>query len=183
MEEIQELKERLRAERPAEWDDLPDLSLYMDQVISYMSRQLIRYGEEERLTPAMVNNYIKDDLLPRAEGKRYHRTHLAYLPAICALKQVLPVRDAGLLVNQSAGGGPRDLYDRFRVHLDAALSSTAEQLDGDTDEAKLNELAMTLALRSYADKLACQRVIELLRERLPYAEGKSKKAERKTRHE
>ncbi|MFR8330973.1 MAG: DUF1836 domain-containing protein [Oscillospiraceae bacterium] len=61
----------------------------MDQLISYMPRQLIHYGEGEALTSAMVNNYIKDGALPRADGKRYSRTHLAYLTAICALKQVL----------------------------------------------------------------------------------------------
>ncbi len=174
MEEIQELKERLKTERPAAWDDLPDLSLYMDQVIGYMSRQLIRYGEEERLTPAMVNNYIKDGHLPRAEGKRYTRTHLAYLTAICAMKQVLPVRDAGLLVNHAAGD-PQAMYALFRKELDAALTATAEGLDAKAQAEDLNELALSLALRSYADKLACQRVLELLREKTPQSEGKPKK--------
>ena len=87
MEEIQELKERLTQERPAAWDSLPDIALYMDQLISYMPRQLIRYEENDNLTSAMVNNYIKDGLLPRADGKRYGQTHLAYLTAICALKR------------------------------------------------------------------------------------------------
>ena len=98
MEEIRELKERLEGERPVEWEALPDIGLYMDQLISYMPRQLIRYGEGESLTSAMVNNYIKDGAMPRAEGKRYSRTHLAYLTALCALKQVLSVKDAGLLL-------------------------------------------------------------------------------------
>ena len=103
MEELQELKNRMENQRPAPWEALPDLSLYMDQVIGYMPRQLIQYGEGERLTSAMVNNYIKDGLMPRAEGKRYARPHLAYLTAICALKQVLPVKDAGLLVAAQEG--------------------------------------------------------------------------------
>ena len=42
------------------WKELPDIGLYMDQLISYMPRQLIHYGEGESLTSAMVNNYIKD---------------------------------------------------------------------------------------------------------------------------
>ena len=65
-------------ELPA-WEILPDIGLYMDQLISYMPRQLIHYGEGEALTSAMVNNYIKDGALPRADGKRYSRTHLAPL--------------------------------------------------------------------------------------------------------
>ena len=176
MEEIRELKERLERERPVAWEELPDIGLYMDQLISYMPRQLIRYGEGENLTSAMVNNYIKDGAMPRAEGKRYTRTHLAYLTALCALKQVLSVKDAGLLLEAaSAGREPRALYDQFREALDRALDVTAGSLDASDREEDLPDLAMALALRSYADKLACQRLLELIRERRPQPE-KGKKS-------
>ena len=92
MEELNELKRRLEQERPAAWNELPDIALYMDQIIAYMSRQLIRFDQDEKLTPAMVNNYIKDGLVPRADGKRYGPVHLGYLTAMCALKRVLSVR-------------------------------------------------------------------------------------------
>lgn len=180
MEELQELKSRMESQRPAQWEELPDLSLYMDQVIGYMPRQLIRYGEEERLTSAMVNNYIKDGLLPRAEGKRYGKDHLAYLTAICALKQVLPVRDAGLLSGPGDGEDVRESYDRFRAELDRALLDTAGRLDVDCPREDLPRLALTLALRSYADKLACQRVIDLIRKSRPESDKKSKKKEAKS---
>lgn len=166
MEEIRELKERLERERPVEWDAFPDIGLYMDQLISYMPRQLIHYGEGESLTSAMVNNYIKDGALPRAEGKRYSRTHLAYLTAICALKQVLSVKDAGALMAAAAQGrGPEELYDLFRQELDTALDITAGTLDADAAPEDLPRLALALALRSYADRLACERMLELLRRR------------------
>ena len=168
MEEIRALKERLEGERPVEWDALPDIGLYMDQLISYMPRQLIHYGEGESLTSAMVNNYIKDGAMPRADGKRYSRTHLAYLTALCALKQVLSVKDAGLLLAAAADGRePRELYEQFREELDRALDVTAGSLDATGGEEELPGLALALALRSYADRLACQRVLELLRERRP----------------
>ena len=116
MEEIRALKERLEGERPVDWEGFPDIGLYMDQLISYMPRQLIHYGEGEALTSAMVNNYIKDGAMPRAEGKRYSRTHLAYLTALCALKQVLSVKDAGLLLASAAQGRePSELYEQFRM--------------------------------------------------------------------
>ena len=176
MEELKELKLRMETQRPASWDGLPDLSLYMDQVIGYMPRQLIQYGEEERLTSAMVNNYIKDGLLPRAEGKRYGKTHLAYLTAICALKQVLPVKEAGMLAGEHAGEGADQLYGRFCAQVDRALKTTAQRLDGDLEREDLPQLALELALRSYAEKLACQRVMDLLRQdRAETAVKKSKK--------
>lgn len=168
VEEIRELKERLERERPVEWEAFPDIGLYMDQLISYMPRQLIHYGEGESLTSAMVNNYIKDGAMPRAEGKRYSRTHLAYLTALCALKQVLSVKDAGLLLAAaSEGRPPQKLYEQFREELDRALDVTAGSLDGSAEAEELPGLALALALRSYADRLACQRILELLRERRP----------------
>ena len=171
MEEIEELKRRLAEERPQAWDAFPDIGLYMDQIISYMPRQLIHFSDEDSLTSAMVNNYIKDGMLPRAEGKRYSRTHLAYLTALCALKQVLSVKDAGLLLAAaSEGREPRELYEQFREELDRALDVTAGSLDATDGEEELPGLALALALRSYADRLACQRLLELLRERRPQPE-------------
>ena len=99
MEELLDLKRRLEQERPAAWNELPDISLYMDQIISYMPRQLIHFDDRDALTSAMVNNYIKDGLVPRAEGKRYSPAHLAYLTAVCALKKVLSVRDISNLIH------------------------------------------------------------------------------------
>lgn len=163
MEELEELKRRLEEARPMPWDSFPDIGLYMDQVISYVSRQLVTYDGEENLTPAMVNNYIKDGLLPRAEGKKYAKTHLGYLTAICALKQVLSVKEIRTLL--SAGGeghAPEHLYAAFYQELSLALDCTAEVLDPDLPREELPRLALRLALRSYAEKLACERVLSLL---------------------
>ena len=58
MDKIKEFKEQLRNARPEEWEQIPDIDLYMDQVISYMTRQHIGLGleNEETLTSAMINN-------------------------------------------------------------------------------------------------------------------------------
>ena len=47
---------------------------------------------------------------------RYSRIHLAYLTAICALKQVLPVKDVSRLIRLGMEGQePREIYDYFRL--------------------------------------------------------------------
>ena len=63
-----ELKRLLTEQRPDGWDELPDIPLYMDQVVSYLARQISGLGEAGALTPAMINNYMKDGLLERANG-------------------------------------------------------------------------------------------------------------------
>lgn len=104
MEDLTELRQRLRTQRPVAWEQLPDFALYMDQVLSYMDRQVIRFDEDDGLTSAMVNNYTKSGLVPRAAGKKYNREHLAYLTAICVLKRVMSTRDMDLLIKQELQG-------------------------------------------------------------------------------
>ena len=183
MEELRELKGRLNQERPAAWDALPDIALYMDQIISYLPRQLIRYDESENLTSAMVNNYIKDGLLPRADGKRYGQTHLAYLTAICALKQVLSVKEMKALIRDGLQDRePERVYNYFCRALDKALNDTANALDENTGRENLSRLALELALRSYADRLACQRILSLLQENEePADEKKQSKTKEKAK--
>ena len=181
MNELMDLKERMEHERPAQWHELPDIALYMDQIIAYMPRQLIRFDDREALTSAMVNNYIKDGMLPRAEGKRYNRTHLAYLTAICALKQVLSVRDASRLIGAGVAFPEKDtkaLYEYFCRELDRALTETAESVDENLTEDRLPALALGLALRSYADKLACQRVLDIIQMKSPQTEREVKGKEK-----
>ena len=177
MEELQSLRERLEQERPTPWNELPDLALYMDQVISYMERQLIRFDDSDALTPAMVNNYIKDGLVPRAEGKRYGPVHLGYLTAVCALKKVLSVREIGILLDSvhDMAREPEAMYDYFCRTLDAALCDTARSIDPDTPRDELAKMALDLALSSYADQLACTRILAVLQPPQPDKKAKHPK--------
>ena len=177
MEELMELKERMEHERPAQWHELPDIALYMDQIISYMPRQLIHFDDREALTSAMVNNYIKDGLVPRAAGKRYGPIHLGYLTAVCALKKVLSVRDIGVLLRagEARNKTPEELYQYFCGALDQALTETAAAIDGEAGREDLARLAVDVARRSCAQQLACARILDILQ---PPDEEHGKKAKK-----
>ena len=164
MNDLTDLLSRLRDQRPVDWDQLPDFSLYMDQVLSYMDRQVIRFDGDDGLTAAMVNNYIKDGLVPRAEGKRYGPIHLGYLTAVVALKQVLSVRDIGALMGagRALEKSTPEQYAYFRDALDRALSDTAQSIDPEAGESDLAKMALDFAVRSYANQLACQRILSIL---------------------
>ena len=162
-ETLRALKTLLRTQRPEDWEQIPDLDLYMDQVISYMGRQHIGLAPtgDENLTPAMVNNYVKNGLLPRAKGKKYNREHLAYLTAICLLKQVLSVNETGaLLEKQMAHKEVREFYSDYQKLLDRTFTETASVICEDADEGTLMELALSLAVESYAKMLACKRILQ-----------------------
>ena len=182
MNDLTDLQARLRDQRPVDWDQLPDFSLYMDQVLSYMDRQVIRFDGDDGLTAAMVNNYTKSGLAPRAEGKKYGREHLAYFTAICVLKRVMSTRDMDLLIREELQDRPvQDGYAAFRQSLDKALNITADELaartgDGDPDDPALADAAIHFALLSYAAGVAGSRCVALLRERKgPEPKGKKEK--------
>ena len=77
-----------------DWESLPQLDLYMDQVILLLTRYLSpldRYGEEKAITASIINNYVRMKVMPPPVKKRYSRVHLAYLVIICPLKQSLSI--------------------------------------------------------------------------------------------
>ena len=184
MNDLTDLQARLRDQRPVDWDQLPDFSLYMDQVLSYMDRQVIRFDGDDGLTAAMVNNYTKSGLAPRAEGKKYGREHLAYFTAICVLKRVMSTRDMDLLIREELQDRPvQDGYAAFRQSLDKALNITADELAARTGgqelgDAALADAAIHFALLSYAAGVAGSRCVALLRERKERASKGKKEKER-----
>lgn len=85
----------LREYRLPEWDRLPDLGLYMEQVTVLM-RQYLDYlppelKEEQFITASTINNYVRMKIMPEPRRKRYYRIHLAYLIVILTLKQSLSI--------------------------------------------------------------------------------------------
>ncbi len=182
MQELDELRNMLATQRPAAWDALPDIALYMDQVVSYLRRQTIGADEESNapMTSAMINNYIKDGLLPRANGKRYSREHLVYLIAIALLKNVLSVKDMKLLLGcEIAPGKESEFYAAFLERMDISFSDVAKSVDPVIQETELADFALDLAVVSSATKIACEQVLAILRRKEePPAKEKDKKAEK-----
>ena len=136
-ERINELVSRLENSRPESWDKIPDIDLYMDQVIGYMKRQHIglECEGEETLTPAMINNYMKSSLLPRAHGKTYDREHIGYLTAICLFKQVMSVKEAGLLLgSEMEHMDVEHFYDEYCRTIDVEYLRVADKIKGCKDK-------------------------------------------------
>ena len=164
MSEKEELEKELKEQRPAGWEQIPDIDLYKDQLTEYLKRQHIGFvlGMEEPLTSAMINNYVKAGVLPRAKGKRYDRDHIAYLTAVSLLKQVLSVQETGKLLEMSMEGQDvQEFYKQYTDELDKALSSEAETLEKIDSADELKRTALMLAVRSYADKLLSRELIKL----------------------
>ncbi|TXT49736.1 MAG: hypothetical protein FD137_578 [Spirochaetes bacterium] len=142
------------------WEALPDIGLYMDQVITFLERML---GTYDSVTPSMVNNYVKAGLLPRASGKKYGPEHLAILLVAFTLKRVLSMQDIKLMMgNLGEAEAVRNFYEEFRANA----ARTALEMEGVA--AKENELrtqgveASLLALRLAIEAGARSRLAETI---------------------
>lgn len=144
-----------------QWEELPDLELYMDQVLSLVGRYLPA-GEDRGLTASMVNNYVKQKVLPPPVSKRYGRRHLAALLMLCTLKSVMPISAVQRLFGSCGGAeGLESLYGDFRqlyAQSNSAVASRLGQLPG--DDARRIFLSSALASQA-AQSLAMELLPEL----------------------
>ena len=73
------------------------------------------------------------------------------------------------------GKEPEAIYNYFGRALDTALSEAAANLDTDIPEEQLPNLALSLGLRSYANQLACARILDILQPTPPAREKRGKR--------
>ena len=145
------------------WKELPDLDIYMDQVLSLLSRYLrdLPGLEEKGLTASMVNNYVKQGILPAPVGKRYNRMHLACLIIITILKSVLPIGSIGRIIAwELEGGRPCDeLYERFCDTFESTNRSAAESAADPADGETVSRAIFRAAIRSQAEQALSLRLL------------------------
>lgn len=103
---------------PPDPKELPELDLYMDQLIEFLSKKtsLLQVEQEKPiLTKAMVNNYVKFGILDKPHKKKYAADQIMQILMICHWKSVLSMEEIALLMEQ--GKKEEDLprlYQRYR---------------------------------------------------------------------
>lgn len=100
------------------YNDIPDLGLYMDQVLTLMNQYLAPLTTEDSengaITAAAINNYVRMKVMPAPEKKKYGRIHIAYLIIICTLKQAISISDIQKLIpGDLSEKDMRELYDIY----------------------------------------------------------------------
>lgn len=165
---IAPLSEAIARYAPTKWADMPDLELYMDQVITYMKRQLVLFqdeGESELITPSIINNYVKAGVVPRPINKRYTRPHLASLTMACVLKRVLPIKRVKQMTAPTEETIIEAEYESFCEGLRDVFATEAEHVKRAATEQDVKKLALMYALRASADCLIADRLMSMIDDR------------------
>ena len=104
-------------------EDIPNIDLYMDQVLTFLAQELgtVReVNEDKAITKTMINNYTKNQLMPPPEKKKYSRDHMLNLIFIYYFKNFLGLKDIKSIldpINEKYYGDNEGL-DFFDIYCD-----------------------------------------------------------------
>ena len=154
------------------WEELPEIELYLDQVVTFIDKYLSNYikndfnnkdekeeKESKLLTKTMINNYVKQKIIEAPVKKKYNRNNIAYLFVICILKQVYSISDIYKLITLALETAPIDKsYNSFCDALENAIDSTfngkkiLDDIPTSTNKYILFNVVQTFASKLYVEK-------------------------------
>lgn len=144
------------------FNELPEIELYMDQVISYTEKLIQPFScspEEKLITSSIVNNYVKKGVINRPVNKKYSKEHLAPLIGLCILKQSFNLSTMSEFTKEYMPPNRiEEAYDAFVTYQKEVLQQVEKDM---TDENK-ERLALKLMLLANTYKLAAERIISEL---------------------
>ena len=107
--------------RMPRYRELPDVGLYLEQVVKYVNVVPGALGCQE-ITASMVSNYVKKGYIAGPVKKQYHAEQLAYLIFISVAKNVLSMENIRrLFVMQQRTYDTCVAYDYFCRELENML--------------------------------------------------------------
>ena len=176
---FEQLRESMVAFRLPRWKELPDVELYMDQVVSVLDKYLsalAKEGDEEgrTVTSSMINNYVKMGVIPPPERKKYGRGHLSRLIMLTMLKQVLSIGEIGELLRfpEDKLADKYDFFCETQEHSFLDPTAAAQEAAAGGDPLKLALIALT-------GKICAQRILERRRAaRIPKPKKEPEKKEK-----
>lgn len=125
-----------------EYKELPDIALYMEQVVGYIKECLEQFSNKDDsiITPFMVNNYVKAKIINPPKDKKYNRDHIGYLIAISMLKSVVSMRDIAVFIDLDSKSDlytdKQNLYSFFKSIENESLKNVIHKVKTRTEVFK-----------------------------------------------
>lgn len=164
----------LKEQRLPTWEELPDLELYMDQVLILINRYnniFNTVGKAPAVTPPMINNYVKQKTVPAPVNKKYSRIHLAYLIMVCTLKLALNISTIEKIIPFNLPENEvRLIYNSFVKNQQKSFSYVAEQVthvavpilsDDDVASDRVQDLVLQVAITANIFKTLADNITDL----------------------
>ena len=147
---------------------IPDVGLYLEQVVRYVNSHLAILGEPA-LTSSMVSNYVKQRLIPAPQKKLYTAQHLARLLFLAVVKPVVPLDGLRMMFGiQEDSYALQTAYDYFCDEFENMLGAAfgiapARQGIGETQSDEKDLLRNTIS--ATVNKVYLDRYLEAYQKR------------------
>ncbi len=188
--------------------DIPNIDLYMDQVTSFMEKELKsakRYEEDKILTKTMINNYAKNDLLPPPVKKKYSKEHLMVLTFVYYFKNLLSISDIEKLlapitekyfhaedniniahiydvICESAKERTSILQNDIKLAFESATETFADAKEDDKELLQFFSFICELSLDVYVKKMIIEKLIDTIEGKQEPEKAKTDKKEKKDKN-
>jgi hypothetical protein len=129
------------------WDELPELELYLDQVLLYVNNVCGSSisAADKGLTASMINNYVKHGYITKPVKKKYQRRQVARLIAITTLKTVFSIQEISATLNLlHKEADSRELYDDFVDYMNGSKLEVAPIISTACQTVKLYQKTLSL---------------------------------------
>lgn len=168
-------------------DKMPGIDLYIDQVETFFRNQTENIDSDtvkRFLTRGMINNYAKNDMIPRPDGKKYTSDHMIMILMVAYLKGIFKMDEIRYMMKPLVDNQNSDFDDSIDPAVvyrtacrtnDAFAERLAEDVDADIsmikkilqeneldDDERLEifTLILSLAIRADMEKYLAERLIE-----------------------
>ncbi|MBP2239666.1 hypothetical protein J2Z40_000219 [Cytobacillus eiseniae] len=186
MENLQQMIIDLELHNQITLEDMPQIDLYMDQVIQLFENQFggsKRNEDEKVLTKTMINNYAKGKLFFPIKNKKYSKDHLILISLIYQLKGALSIndiKDTLLLINEKTLASDFALehfyesylqivkknVERFNENVSVISSDVKKEIEEmkDLDQDRLEKIMMISSLSNMSNfyRRAAEKLVDEL---------------------
>lgn len=159
-----------------EWDAIPDLGLYMDQVVVLLAQYLnfipaMPGGKESFVTSSTINNYVRLKIMPAPVKRKYFRVHIAYLIMILTMKQSISISDVQKIIpadipEEDVRAIYQEYSEKFRhiaLFFNQQVQDAAEdiRMPDQPGEAAVSRLVIESTLIAGFSKILAEKLIRL----------------------
>ncbi len=148
------------------WNELPEIPLYMDQLIWFIGSTVGVFFAEAGLpglTHTMVNNYVRAGIVDAPVKKKYSKQSLAMIIVVYILKTCYSTEEISKLIQMGLaieGGTPEVIYNRFCSAIEDAMERVFsgeihlkdEKLQGRENKYLMDSFALSFACKMYVQK-------------------------------
>ncbi|MBR7794437.1 MAG: DUF1836 domain-containing protein [Bacillota bacterium] len=162
MENNKDILDGMQLNSQLSLEEIPDLDLYMDQVIQLFENKfgILKRDENEKvLTKTMINNYAKGKLFFPIENKKYSKVHMMLIAMIYQMKGALSINDVKVTLDPlntmitEEGFDLTDLYKRYVQMADESMGQLKDEMSLLSEEVTKHIVALDSEKSDYLTQL------------------------------